>query len=131
MSGKITELVVFTSLLTVLDAVIMTYLVSFFAINFYFAYRSWRAVSRHLGRDTWHPPEVDRKNPFLPVLTLLVPAYNEEVTCIESVSSLLKLDYPAYEIVICNDGSKDNTVQVLIEAFKFVRADIDWDSSDI
>ena len=63
----------------------------------------------------------DRESPFLPPLTLLVPAYNEEVTCEDSVRSLLRLDYPCYEVIICNDGSKDRTVEVLSAAFGFVR----------
>lgn len=53
---------------------------------------------------------------FVPV-TIVVPAYNEEVTIVENVRSLLELDYKLYEIVIVNDGSKDRTSQRLIEAF--------------
>jgi cellulose synthase/poly-beta-1,6-N-acetylglucosamine synthase-like glycosyltransferase len=59
---------------------------------------------------------------FLPVVSLLVPAYNEEVTIVESLKSQLRLRYPSYEIVICNDGSKDRTVEVLLGAFPFVPA---------
>ena len=55
---------------------------------------------------------------YLPV-SLLVPAYNEEVTIVDSIRSLLKLDYKLYEIIIIDDGSKDNTVQVLLDAFDF------------
>ena len=49
-------------------------------------------------------------------MSVLVPAYNEEVTCVDSIRSLLRLDYPSYEIVICNDGSKDRTVEILRES---------------
>lgn len=52
-----------------------------------------------------------------PPITLLAPAYNEEATCVESVRSLLTLDYPEYEILVINDGSVDNTVRRLEEAF--------------
>ena len=51
-------------------------------------------------------------------ISIIVPAYNEEVTIIESINSLINLDYNIYEIVIVNDGSKDNTVKVLIDYFK-------------
>lgn len=54
---------------------------------------------------------------YVPI-SIVVPAYNEEVTIIETVKSLLNLDYKLYEIIIVNDGSKDNTVDLLIEAFK-------------
>ncbi|UJF15410.1 glycosyltransferase family 2 protein [Jeotgalibaca sp. MA1X17-3] len=53
---------------------------------------------------------------YIPI-SILVPAYNEEVTIVDSIHSLLNLDYPAYEIIIVNDGSKDKTVEKVIEAF--------------
>ncbi|MDY5940570.1 MAG: glycosyltransferase [Eubacteriales bacterium] len=53
---------------------------------------------------------------FIPV-SIIVPAYNEEVTVVETVQSLLALDYTLYEIVVVDDGSKDTTSQKLIEAF--------------
>jgi len=52
-----------------------------------------------------------------PPITLVAPAYNEEPTCVESVRSLLTLDYPEYEILVVNDGSRDGTVRRLVEAF--------------
>ena len=109
-----------------MDTLIATYLVAFFAINFWFLTLSAARVRRLLLRDQIRPPVRDRKSPFLPPLTLLVPAYNEEVTCEDSVKSLLRLDYPCYEVIICNDGSKDNTVEVLKQAFGFVRTDVNY-----
>ena len=53
---------------------------------------------------------------YIPI-SILVPAYNEEVTIVDSINSLLNLDYPLYEIIIVNDGSKDKTVEKVIENF--------------
>jgi cellulose synthase/poly-beta-1,6-N-acetylglucosamine synthase-like glycosyltransferase len=53
-----------------------------------------------------------------PPITLLVPAYGEELTIVESVRSLLGLQYPHFEVVVVNDGSKDATLEVLINAFE-------------
>ena len=53
---------------------------------------------------------------YMPV-SILVAAYNEEVTIVDTVKSLLELDYRLYEIIVVNDGSKDNTANVLMEAF--------------
>ena len=53
---------------------------------------------------------------YVPI-TIVVPAYNEEVTVVETVRSLLALDYRSYEIIVVDDGSKDTTSQKLIEAF--------------
>ena len=52
-----------------------------------------------------------------PAIAVLAPAYNEEVTVIESVKSLLALHYPDFEVLLVNDGSKDRTLEVLIEEF--------------
>ena len=53
---------------------------------------------------------------YIPV-SILVPAHNEEVTVVDTVRSLLGLDYPLYEIIIVDDGSNDRTAQNLIDAF--------------
>ncbi|HIY54348.1 MAG TPA: glycosyltransferase family 2 protein [Candidatus Agathobaculum merdavium] len=53
---------------------------------------------------------------YVPV-SILVPAYNEEVTIEESIRSLLALEYKLYEIVVVDDGSKDHTAEVLRQAF--------------
>ena len=51
-------------------------------------------------------------------ISLCVPAYNEEKTIVDSLRSLLALHYPDFEVIVCNDGSKDKTLQVLIDAFE-------------
>lgn len=55
-----------------------------------------------------------------PPVSILVPAYNEEVTIKDSVMSFLNLDYPEYEVIVINDGSKDATLNVLIESFELI-----------
>lgn len=51
-------------------------------------------------------------------LSILVPAYNESLGIVASVRSLLSIEYPQYEIIVINDGSKDDTMEKLIEAFQ-------------
>lgn len=52
-----------------------------------------------------------------PPITLITPAFNEEATCVDSVRALLTLRYPAYDVVVVNDGSRDDTVGRLRAAF--------------
>ena len=52
-----------------------------------------------------------------PPITVIAPAYNEGATCVEATHSLLALDYPNHEIIFVNDGSKDDTLSKLVEAF--------------
>jgi cellulose synthase/poly-beta-1,6-N-acetylglucosamine synthase-like glycosyltransferase len=53
----------------------------------------------------------------LPPLSVLVPAYNEEVTITASTLSFLTLEYPRFEVILVNDGSRDRTVEVLTREF--------------
>ncbi|HET8713133.1 MAG TPA: glycosyltransferase [Gemmatimonadales bacterium] len=53
----------------------------------------------------------------LPPITILVPAYNESATIEASVTAILTLEYRNYEVVVVNDGSKDDTMERLRDAF--------------
>ncbi|SEO44553.1 glycosyltransferase family 2 protein [Aquisalimonas asiatica] len=52
-----------------------------------------------------------------PGTSLLVPAYNEETTIVASIRSMLQLEYPDFEIIVINDGSRDETLDALKRAF--------------
>ncbi len=48
-----------------------------------------------------------------PFLSIIAPAYNESMTIEENVRSLLSLNYSNYEVIVVNDGSKDNSMEIL------------------
>ena len=64
--------------------------------------------------------DIDNAINYTPI-SVLVPAYNEELTILDSVLSLCKLDYPEFEVIVIDDGSKDDTSKVLINALKLRR----------
>jgi len=53
----------------------------------------------------------------VPRVSILVPAYNEAVSIVDSLRSLLTLQYPYYEVVLVNDGSSDDTMARLKAAY--------------
>jgi cellulose synthase/poly-beta-1,6-N-acetylglucosamine synthase-like glycosyltransferase len=55
-----------------------------------------------------------------PPVSVLVPAYNEEATIATSVRSILQLEYPEYEVIVVNDGSRDSTLATLVREFALV-----------
>lgn len=50
-------------------------------------------------------------------ISILVPAYNEQETIVENIKSLISLNYPKFEVIVINDGSKDETLNRVIQEF--------------
>ena len=55
--------------------------------------------------------------PVLPSISVVIPAFNEEDSILQSVKSAMKSRYPKVEIVVVNDGSSDKTMEVLHSAY--------------
>lgn len=119
-----------SSLIQAARAAMNDYLLAFgwyaFAANFFYfflAYLAWLEAgkqSRFLEiKDSLY---LFRKN-LLPSISILAPAYNEEASIVASVESLLNVNYPEFEVIVVNDGSKDNTLSLLIDHFKLERTD--------
>lgn len=62
-----------------------------------------------------------------PLVSIVMPAYNEQLTIVESVRALLALDYESCEIVVVNDGSSDDTLSLLRRTFHLVSAPLAYD----
>ncbi|PCD04098.1 glycosyl transferase [Sphingomonas spermidinifaciens] len=58
-----------------------------------------------------------RYEDLAPPVTVVAPAFNEELSVVDSVKALLALQYPDHQVIVVNDGSKDATLARLIEAF--------------
>ena len=52
-----------------------------------------------------------------PLVSIIVPAFNEEVNAVSSLENLLRCDYPNFNIVFVDDGSKDSTYEKVSTAF--------------
>lgn len=64
------------------------------------------------ARDLW-----DRYADLTLPISVIAPAYNEELSIVQSVKALLALEYPEHEIIVVNDGSKDDTLGELLRGF--------------
>ena len=53
-----------------------------------------------------------------PAVSVIIPAYNEELNAVRTVQSLLQQDYPNLQIVFVDDGSTDQTFHTVSEAYK-------------
>lgn len=80
-------------------------------------------LRRQIKYDTYRPVREIQANEFLPGVTIVVPAYNEEDVIIESVESMHTLDYPNAEVIVVNDGSTDGTLDRLRKSFDLRKID--------
>lgn len=56
-------------------------------------------------------------NMYKKKLSIIVPVYNVEKYIVKCISSLLEQNYDDYEIIIVNDGTKDNSINLIQQHF--------------
>ena len=76
--------------------------------------------SRHMRRLPFADLEAVAASPLTLPVSVLVPAYNEEVGIVPAVQAMLALRYPQHEVVVVDDGSTDGTAAALVAAFGLV-----------
>jgi cellulose synthase/poly-beta-1,6-N-acetylglucosamine synthase-like glycosyltransferase len=84
---------------------------------------SYYAIRKYLNNKNFIPSNVIIKSNHIPGVSVIAPAFNEGVTVVSNVKSLLSLTYPKFEIVLINDGSTDDTLQKLIDEFELIKVD--------
>ena len=115
MSVALDALIAFSLLIT---AYFVLWNVSQIAMSPLAAVVLWRHQRRHTRRARRLADDVA----VPPLVSIVVPAYNEELTVVESIRALLALDYESREVVIVNDGSTDGTLPLLQRTFQLVPA---------
>jgi cellulose synthase/poly-beta-1,6-N-acetylglucosamine synthase-like glycosyltransferase len=79
-------------------------------------------LRHHFLRDD---PEIGRTielSPLMPPISILAPAYNEAASICQSVRAMLSLRYSEFEVIVVNDGSKDQTLALLINEFHLYKS---------
>ncbi len=76
------------------------------------------ALSNELPNESSSKLKAQSSKLFTPPISVIVPAYNEEVTAIKTINSLLHQNYPNFDIIFVDDGSKDKTYDAVKAAFK-------------
>ncbi|WP_317619456.1 sulfatase-like hydrolase/transferase [Empedobacter stercoris] len=81
------------------------------------------AIKSYIRKNSFTDYSLIATSSNAPTFSLIAPAYNEGATIVENVRSLLSLYYNQLEIIIVNDGSKDDSLQRLIEAYDLIKID--------
>ncbi|MBG6185808.1 glycosyltransferase family 2 protein [Flavobacterium sp. CAN_S2] len=84
---------------------------------------SYFAILKHLRYQKYISEDILTRSNHLLGVSIVAPAFNEGVSIVYNVKSLLSLTYPKYEIIIVNDGSTDDTLTKLITEFELVKID--------
>lgn len=96
----------------------LLYSLAILGIYAWIAFYAYGALNKYRRKNLFTDYNLIVTNPNAPSFSLVAPAYNEGLTIVENVRSLLSLYYQNLEIIIVNDGSKDDSIQRLIDAYQ-------------
>lgn len=108
----------FKNILIFINILFMYYIYIYSIIFFISTIYSMVNLNNHIYKKRYkNIIKIEKENNYPPI-SILVPAYNEEKSILNCIKSLLKLDYPIFEIIIISDGSTDKTVEKIITEFR-------------
>ena len=81
------------------------------------------SIRRYMKKNASVDYNIIVESPLAPGISVIAPAYNEGVTIISNVRSLLTFNYPKFEVIIINGGSTDDTLEKLIREFDLVHVE--------
>ncbi|MFL9485318.1 glycosyltransferase family 2 protein [Chitinophagaceae bacterium LWZ2-11] len=113
----------FTIIRNFYESTVFVYAMSLLVLYISLAILSFIGISIYRKKSKYLDYEKLLGSPLTPGISVIAPAFNEGVTIIQNVRSLLTLNYSRFEVIIINDGSTDDTLEKLIEEFKLVEVD--------
>lgn len=110
--------------LNVFNAVVCSYFILANGIYTVLMLLALRGVWVHMRRLAYQGLDQVRESAVTPPVTIVMPALNEQSVVVEAVRSALKTDYPGLRVFLVDDGSTDETLPRLVEAFQLARVDL-------
>ncbi len=117
-----------SSLLTWFELIVLGYFLTVNTLYLWFSAFAYVVLMRHRRRWTARELGAVMRSPATPGVSMLVPAFNEQTGIVDTVRSLLRLNYPQFEIIVVSDGSTDDTLKVLQDEFGLFRAPGSYES---
>ncbi len=106
----------------------LTYGIFLYSFLLFFSYLfiGWFSIietKRYMRKNSFTDFRVLASSVHAPSVTIIAPAYNEGKTIVENVRSLLSIFYVNLEVIVVNDGSKDDCLQKMIDAYELEKVD--------
>ena len=111
-------------LIQTISLVILLYFSALQLVLFGLLILSFFDMRRRLAQNFYADYEAVAKSHFTFPISVLVPAHNESAGIVDSVRSVLSLDYPQHEVIVINDGSTDDTLAKLVREFGLERREV-------
>ena len=106
---------VFRNLTIFLATIMLAKYFIFLVLAAYFPVREERRSRKVLKAEVKRTGTV---SPYLPGVSVIVPAWNEEVGIVRTIESVVNNDYPLIELIVVNDGSTDSSAEKVKAFFK-------------
>ena len=85
------------------------------------------SLRKYLRKNSYVDYNTIVASPLAPSLSVIAPAYNESENIIDNIRTLLSLYYNNYEVVVVNDGSKDDSLEKMIETYELEKVSYYFD----
>lgn len=97
------------------------FFIFFFSFFFFLYISAYFSIKKIREKIFWAREDILKTLKFsFPKVSLIIPAFNEEKTISSSILSFLENDYPNLEVIVVNDGSKDDTLKILKKDFHLI-----------
>ena len=103
---------------------IMIYSLVLLLFYIFIGFYSTREIRKYLHLNSFADFRIPAASEHLPGISLVAPAYNEAANIVENVRSMLSIHYNKLELIIVNDGSQDDSLQKLIDAYDLYKTNI-------
>jgi cellulose synthase/poly-beta-1,6-N-acetylglucosamine synthase-like glycosyltransferase len=111
-----------TWFLTTFEITVLGYFLVVNTLYLGFSLFAYVALVNHRRKWTARELGAVMRSPATPGVSVIVPSFNEEKNIVDTVRSLLMLNYPQFEVIVVSDGSTDRTLEILQHAFGLFRA---------
>src|SRR5512133_3025536 len=112
--------ILFANIIFILTLVIFT---SYLLLGIFSA----MALRKYLRKNSYINYNSLVLSPLSPRIAIIAPAFNESKSIIDNVNTLLSLYYNNFEVILVNDGSTDDTFELVKKAYELVKVNYYFD----